>query len=216
MNRYLIYLLLLFTIFNVSAQTPILASIETNYSPPTPVEKRKIKKKKRQKKQFKKPDRTKSNRRYYTKRALAISFIISAGIGLTLLVGCLIQPVSSIILIVVLLLIIASILFIAYICYEAPKKEDTGVLKTEQDSRAEVAYLEEKDILDYLALNKELTMFNVRKNTLLRSRRYKSLKELREIKKDIKALDVKIKRVEIQLNELRRQNKINKVLKSRT
>lgn len=214
MKRYLISLLLLFTISNVSAQTAILASIETNYPPP--VEKRKVKKKKRQKKRFKKPDRIKDNRRYYTKKALAISFIISAGIGLTLLVGCLIQPVSFIILIVVLLLIIASILFIAYICYEAPKKEDTDVLKSEQDSRAAVAYLEEKDILTYLALNKELTMFNVRKNTLLRSRRYKSLKELREIKKDIKALDIKIKRINIQLNELHRQNKINKVLKSRT
>jgi hypothetical protein len=218
MKRYLIFFLLLFTIFDVPAQIPLLASVETNYNTPPPAEKRKIKKKKRQKRHFKKSNRIKDNRRRSIKKGLAVSFIIFAALGYLIFIAYLtaLLPATLLTALIGTILIgIALIFLIAFLLYKAPKKKEAPLLKLEKASRAEVAHLEEKDILAYLALNKELTMLNVRKNALLRNKRENNHREWIEIKKTIKALEVKIERIKIQMNEFRHQNKINKVLKSR-
>lgn len=229
MNKYILFFLLLMLVSRVPAQSNLLASVEiveAEMERELPVKKKKLKKKKRNKKtfkkHFKKPNKLKAENRINVKRALLFNIIGTAGLAVLCVISAIITGGFSAIFFLVaaglcaLISINFLIIFLIYIAVKNRKTEEkTTLKKSEEDLRAEVPYLSEGKIKLYLALNEEVASAKINKDILIRNNRDKSREEWRAAKVKIKELEGKIKHAELQIQDLRTQNKIKKVRRER-
>jgi hypothetical protein len=235
MKRYVFFFLLLIFVPTAPAQPSLLASVEiveTATERALPVKKKKLKKKKRYKKpfrnSFKKPNKLKRENRINVKLALLFNMIATGSLAVVaVILAILIGGWNAAFLLVVagVCLLISLHFLIIFLIYLAVKNKKRRrrrpdkkivVKKSEKDLRAEVPYLSEGKIKLYLALNEELATAKIHKDILIRNNREKSREEWQAAKVKIKELDEKIKHSELQIQELRRQNKIKKVRRERT
>lgn len=224
----LVFILLLYT-HTLPAESKLLASIETIevkvYKAP-PVEKKKAYKKhpkKQLKKHLKKPNRTQKTNKKFVKMGILFNLIGTSSLSiLSLIVFALLfgSLLSIFFLIVAGVCMFFSIIFLniflVYITIERRDKKKKIILKkTEQVLRAEVSYLDKDKVGLYLSLNEALTVAKIRKNVLIRSKGERSSKEWAVAKLEIKELEAEINRTELQIKELRKQNKTMKARRER-
>lgn len=111
----------------------------------------------------------------------------------------------------------ALIFLIAFLAYKAKlkKEKEAGLKKSDTALKAEVNYLAKKDVRTYLLLHERLTSLEVQRAVALRTKNQTVGIERKEAKLKVKDLDRQIKRIKVEISELRRENKINKVLENR-
>ncbi|CAA6816835.1 MAG: Unknown protein [uncultured Aureispira sp.] len=229
MKQYILFFLLLIFVSSAPAQPNLLASVEiveAETERALPVKKKKLKKKKRYKKtfkkNFKKPNKLKAENKINVKRALLFNIIGTTGLAVLCVISAIITGGWNALIFLVaagLCALISINFLIIFLIYIAVKNrtsdEKTTLKKSEKDLRAEVPYLSEGKIKLYLALNEEVASAKINKDILIRTNRDTSREEWRAAKVKIKELEGKIKHAELQIQELRTQNKIKKVRRER-
>ena len=229
MKQYILFFLLLIFVSSAPAQPNLLASVEiveAETERALPVKKKKLKKKKRYKKtfkkHFKKPNKLKAENKINVKRALLFNIIGTTGLAVLCVISAIITGGWNALIFLVaagLCALISINFLIIFLIYIAVKNrtsdEKTTLKKSEKDLRAEVPYLSEGKIKLYLALNEEVASAKINKDILIRTNRDTSREEWRAAKVKIKELEGKIKHAELQIQELRTQNKIKKVRRER-